>query len=362
MTLAMADGIFISTTMVAAEARNDFWRQVTRPVFDTLPLLDGRALPLEGAIRSRPLASLLIGSVSFNGQRYSRDRRVILQGGLDSYLVQFFVSGTMKGDFGGTDVKASVGDICILDLAQSFRSQVDAGSRFSAAIPRPELEKAVGSRNLHGAVLKAAWPMTRLIATYLGGLVSLGDPLPGTQALAVQEALITLLAAALKGEVLEQASDYAPLSVALRQRVLTFIEQNIGAKNLSPEFIQRRFNVSRAHLYRAFAADGGVAKVVQDRRLDAALVELNKVANSSRSISEIAYSLGFSSGNQLLRGFRTRFAMTPSEAREAAASHQEKRLTPNLQAYFTDIRNRTSQSLRYGELDKSPTGKPPTMG
>jgi hypothetical protein len=35
-----------------------------------------------------------------------------------------------------------------------------------------------------------------------------------------------------------------------------------------------------------------------------------------RRITEIAYSFGFSSSGQFLRAFRTRFAMTPSEARQ----------------------------------------------
>ncbi|MDO8979121.1 MAG: helix-turn-helix domain-containing protein [Afipia sp.] len=34
----------------------------------------------------------------------------------------------------------------------------------------------------------------------------------------------------------------------------------------------------------------------------------------SRSITEIAYDLGFSNSSQFLRAFRSRFAMTPSEA------------------------------------------------
>lgn len=342
--MAMADEVFISTAMVETDVRTDFWRQVTKPVFDTSLFSEDSDGPLEGTIRSRPLGSLLIGSTSFNGQRYNRDRRIIVQGGLDLYVVQVFISGTMTGDFNGIDVRAATGDICILDLAQTVRSKANAGSRLSATVPRREIEKALGPRNLHGTLLKAEWPITQLIATYLGGLVSLGDALPNAHALAVQEALIALLCAALRGEVPERASDYAPLSVALRQRVLTFIEQNISSRELSPEFIQLRFNVSRAHLYRAFAADGGVAKVVQDKRLDAAFLELTKPSNSFRSISEIAYGLGFSSGNQLLRSFRARFGMTPSEAREEGlASHKEKRHTPHLQSYFRAIRNQTTE-------------------
>ncbi|GHE80449.1 hypothetical protein GCM10019059_43340 [Camelimonas fluminis] len=180
--------------------------------------------------------------------------------------------------------------------------------------------------------------MTRLITTYLEGLVSLQETLGGPQALAAQEALITLLASALTAETPDQTHEQAPLAVALRQRVLMFIQQNLHAKDLSPETIQRQFNVSRAHLYRAFAADGGVAKVVQDKRLDATCLELLKPENAARSITDIAYSMGFSSSNQLLRSFRARFGITPTEARhEGLASGLQNGLTPDLQAYFSHL-------------------------
>ncbi len=88
--------------------------------------------------------------------------------------------------------------------------------------------------------------------------------------------MVILLAAALKGETLEKAEEFSPLTLVLRQRVMAFIKQNIHLPEMSQELIQRRFNVSRTHLYRAFAADGGVTKVLRDMRLDAAFVELTR--------------------------------------------------------------------------------------
>jgi len=231
-------------------------------------------------------------------------------------------------------------------MTQPLSSAVDAGSRLSVVMPRRELEKATGYRNLHGARLKGAWPVTQIITHYLAQLVSLEDPLATAQAFAAQEALIVLLAGALNGEALAHVATPQPAGVTLRQRVLTFIEQNLGSGELTPDAIQRRFNVSRAHLYRAFAADGGVARVVQDKRLDAAFLELLRAGPSSRSIADIAYSMGFSSSNQLLRNFRARFGVTPSEARnEGKMSHPGKLHTGDFQAYLQ-------------EFASAPTGRP----
>jgi two-component system response regulator PhoP len=123
-------------------------------------------------------------------------------------------------------------------------------------------------------------------------------------------------------QVTDELADRPRLEAVLRQRVLAFIQQNIHRPDLSPILITNRFNVSRSHLYRAFASDGGVAKVLRDKRLDAAIQELSRADGSTPSITELAHRLGFSSNNQFLRAFRNRFGITPSQARE-------KRPAPN---------------------------------
>jgi AraC-like DNA-binding protein len=157
--------------------------------------------------------------------------------------------------------------------------------------------------------------MTSLITGYLRGLCSLDAPLPDAQSAVAEEAAVSLLSSALRSAAPDGVADTAVLMVGLRQRILEFVADNIYSSELSPDFLCRRFNVSRAHLYRAFAREGGVAKVLRDTRLDAAHHELTQNIAAPRSITEIAYSLGFSSSNQLLRSFRTRFGVTPSSAR-----------------------------------------------
>jgi len=336
-----ANDIFISTAMVERKDRTDFWRAAAGPVFEPSPIPDEWNSPLEGILRARPLGSLVVGSTTFNGQKFNRDRRSIVQGGLDYYFVQIATSGGMRGDFNGVNVKADVGDILIADLTQTLRSQTEAGHRDSVLISRKPLEKAVGFRNLHGVVLKAEQPMTQYLVTCLGGLYALSPSLSDAQAAAVEEAVIGLLAAALRGEESDKNDDFSsPLGLVLRQRVLEFMSQNIHMPEMSSELIQRRFKVSRSHLYRAFAADGGVAKVLRDMRLDAAFLELTRTDRSSRFISEIAFRYGFSSSNQFLRGFRARFGVTPSEARQAKLIFPSgMRPNPDLMAHFVDVRN-----------------------
>jgi len=293
-------------------------RDAQHPVY--VAGVDGHrhVVPIE-SIRMRAIGLLLVGVTSFNEQRRRRERRIAVPGGLDHYLVQLFGAHAQHGQADGADGPAATGDLCIFDLAQPLKSRLDAGATLSVLLPRPLLEKATSLRNLHGLVLKAESPMTSLVVACLQSLAALDASLPEAQAWAAQEALVTLLSAALNAPVSDEVRA-ASLAAGLRQRVVEFIGRNLCLLELSPDFLCRRFNVSRAHLYRAFAASGGVAKVLRDMRLDAAYRELTQASRDSRSITEMAGSLGFSSGNQLLRSFRARFGITPSEARASAVA------------------------------------------
>ncbi len=264
---------------------------------------------------ARELATSQDVTLSYQ-RRIIGDRIDIPPSGGDHYLLQLIGKGAGQ-DGGAADGGESRGDIRIVDLARSSELESMVPSGLSTSLPRQLLEKA-GSRHLHGAVLKAEWPMTALVAACIEGLCALQARLTKLQADAAQQALATLLLAAWRGHAANGEAE--PPHTRLRQRVLEFMDQHIHLQELSPALICHRLNVSRAHLYRAFAADGGVVKMLRDMRLDAVRRELVQAVRPPRSITEMAYSLGFSSANQLLRSFRARFGLTPSEARAELAA------------------------------------------
>lgn len=327
--------LFLSTEMVAADERTDFWREIIKPMFESTQLPEDKGMPLQGSIRSYAVNSLLIGATSFSRQQYKRDQRMISGGGIDHYLVEVLETGRVAGNYNGLCITANPGDITILDLGQIMESQVENGSRITAAILRTDLEKAVGWRNLHGTVLRAGLPVTKLLMDYMIGLLAVAGDLSTSQSAATQEAMITLLAAGLNGHEGPSHQERAALSVILRQRVLDYIDRHISDPALSPELLTLRFKVSRSHLYRTFEADGGVASIIRDKRLDLAYRAL--MTNSSRvlSITEIAYNCGFSNSTQFIRGFRTRFGATAKEIRRESSEFLPKHTgTFHLQTHF----------------------------
>ena len=312
----MQDEIYVSTEGVEPALRNDVWRAITGSLFETrLPPGNRKAL-LEGSVSLIPFGGLLVGTTTFNQQTYHRNQRLVVQTGLDQYLLQLFTAGSLNGHCDGHAISVLAGDICIFDLARVASTVVTPGQTISMILPRGPLDQANRGRSLHGTVLRAGEPMTRVLTDLLMGLPTVAASMTNQETLAVEDAMLRLLAAGAARHELDALPHSLALSQVFKQQALAFIDANLYERTLSPDALVRRFQISRAYLYRMFAADGGVAKVIRDKRLDASYRAILRNTRGAQSITDIAFQLGFSNSSQFARAFRTRFAMTPTEARQ----------------------------------------------
>ncbi len=131
--------------------------------------------------------------------------------------------------------------------------------------------------------------------------------------------------AVLSSTLARRAASELPTESAItqtwRRRVLAFVDaRNLAAPELGPELLMRRFQISRAHLYRMFAhrercfgtwcAAHGWRAAYRERAS----------RGSARSITTIATDFAFSSSSQVLaQRSGARFGVTPSEARNEAS-------------------------------------------
>ncbi|KAB2770942.1 helix-turn-helix domain-containing protein [Brucella anthropi] len=307
----------ISTDTIEDKLRNAFWRAVLKPVYEITGEDDD--YQFSGSIVARSIGSIQIGATSFNSQNYSRAPKLIAQGGLNQYILQLITGGDLHGDFNGVDVKAKQGDIVIIDLTQTVESRASGGSRITVMIPRDELEKIVGWRNLHGLVMLADAPMTRLLFNYLRSLQSLNGDLDRIEAQSAQDAMFILLGATINGTE-GGAVEALPANLPMRKHILAYINENLSNPSLGPHLIIKSLRISRSRLYRALDMDGGVARIIRDKRLDRAYRILVDERGRHVSLKEIAYRCGFHDGTQFTKAFKVRFGMSPKDARESDAA------------------------------------------
>ena len=108
-------------------------------------------------------------------------------------------------------------------------------------------------------------------------------------------------------------SVHHPLSPARLRRVVDLMTSNLS-DDLSLDVLAVESGYSRAHFLRMFQAATGSTphRYLRERRLEYAR---DLLMSGKRSITEIAYSAGFSSHSHLTKLFHERFGATPSEFR-----------------------------------------------
>lgn len=106
------------------------------------------------------------------------------------------------------------------------------------------------------------------------------------------------------------------------RRICDCIDRNLVNPDLSPALIAQDLAMSRATLYRFAKPLGGIQRFVRKRRLQYAFALIKTDALAVRSISVLAYDLGFSSENTFRRAFKDMFGMSPSTARTAALTSE----------------------------------------
>jgi AraC-like DNA-binding protein len=166
---------------------------------------------------------------------------------------------------------------------------------------------------MHGVVLRANLPVTRLLAHALTGLLATIEDLPVAQA---EAAVAGFLLVAKQAWIDASTAAAAEASLVL-DRAVAVLAANLSHPAMTPERLAERVGVSRTSLYRLFAPYGGVAAYQLKLRLDASLKALLDRSSKSLSISSVALQNGFSSHTSFSRSFRARFGRTPGDVLRA---------------------------------------------
>ncbi len=306
--------LFWSSDMVDPKIRDENYRAVSSFVYEIAPWDINGEQGFRGSVSSCPFGSMTEGATTYNSQKFWRSRRRVVSSAMELYLVSLFIAGSEEADFNGRDVRVKAGDILIVDMTQTLSGQETEGARMIVVVARSDLQRLLPGRNLHGVVLDAAAPATRLLAEYFIGLNKVLADLSEDEIPAAQEAFLLLLASAINGG--SDNYNVVPVNMPMRQRIIDYIHRNLENPRLGPQDIVAHFRVSRSHLYRAFEADGGIATLIREKRLDLAYRLLSNQKVNRLSNKEIIYRCGLPQSVNFSKIFKERFGVRPAEARE----------------------------------------------
>ena len=230
--------------------------------------------------------------------------------------VEFFLcrNGHVAAEYGGPHLAIETGDLVFVDYRKPISSHATAFDSTALSLNRDKVPSLFRSGEMHGVVLRANRPATRLLTHALDALLETIEHLSVAQA---EAAVAGFVLVATQAWIDASASTTAENSHVL-DRAVSLLAANLSHPAMTPDKLAERVGISRTSLYRLFAPYGGVAAYQLKLRLDASLKALLDRSTKSVSISSVALQNGFTSHTSFSRAFRARFDRTPGDVLRTA--------------------------------------------
>ncbi|GGC85162.1 helix-turn-helix domain-containing protein [Chelatococcus reniformis] len=235
------------------------------------------------------------------------------------YVLAFPLSGSLLFRQDGRSGTALPNEYVLLsELAFYELSSAERAHALIMRIPVSELRSRMVAVEDHVARrFKMNEHMTRLLVGLVKSVAELfvDRPPPNPQALATE--IISFVALAIGAEDRGAATDVRNTRYHLRRRIADFIETHLGDQDLSPKRIAASSRISLSYLYSLFNDDETtVGQFVQVKRLQRAYEMLVADPRGHRTVSEVAYDVGFKNVSHFSRSFSRHFGITPRDVRQ----------------------------------------------
>jgi AraC-like DNA-binding protein len=294
--------------------RFEVWRsgitthQVTRS--------DPPGAPFDAVVDAWTLREMVMSHSRIGAARMVRTAAMAQQDGRDWILVLLLKSGTMTfaTDDGTRQQTMRLGEVAVFDTIRDFASDGSAMDSITCAISRRAFAQITSEPPLHhGLIVEGAWG--RLLANYLLSFVRQIPEMEADDASSLTAAFVGLLTAALRATQPTGDALVSKTIATTRQRVESYIDQNLTSDQLTSEQICETLALSKSSLYRAFAHAGGITTYIRKRRLEVIHALLNTTTDG---LGEISRQYGFVSAAHFSRAFRKQFGFSPRAARHGS--------------------------------------------
>ncbi len=278
------------------------------------------------------LPGLGIVASEMSALRIARTRRTMLDGNDNIRLVVLRSGGSAKVSHLGMDLTLNPGSAVALSNCD-LNTVTFTGPRsrlLSLNLTRSVLRPLLGDfDSVLAHTISDQTGALRLLASYTDALLGAAAP-PTHELRQLVVSHLYDLAALTMGAMRDAASiaESRGLRAARVREIKSDVAANLWRESLSINEIAARHGITPRYIQMMFEEEGSTfTRFLLGARLDRAYQMLLDVRFADRSISAIAFAVGFGDLSYFNRSFRRRFSGTPSDVRNTAKLHQGKLCT-----------------------------------
>lgn len=304
------------TDDIPAQRRDEFVRDFYGRIQMRLRIEPHEDHPLRFKARTMLLPDMALTSGAVSPMAWERTAELMADDNDD--VILSWNSGGYRFDMPGAGMfETKPGAAAILPLDRRF-SITTTESRWTMALQfkRSLLRPLVGHiDDVRPDCIARERPEHRLLFDYLWSITE--QALPASLGPLVSRHVIDLLAVSFGA--IREGEPPPGVRAARLAEIKQYVARQLRNPALSAEQVSRHFSISARYVRRLFAEERtSFSDYVTERRLDYVHSCLADTRQILRPVADIAFEVGFVEPSTFYRQFRRRYAMTPTDVRQAA--------------------------------------------
>ncbi len=311
-----------STSGLAPRRRIEFWNDLTSGTFSPIVANPFDLQRFEPSLARASVGEVLLSEVRSSPSVVDHAVEHVARTRQPMFFLHAQLEGRSVNRQDGREACLEAGEFTLFDNTRPYQMTFDQPNTVLVVgipdrllrrhLPHPESVVALPVRR-HD-------PLAPLLMDFLERVwaVCRSDSVPSGHSLA--GALLHLIGGAY-GSLPQACAKGSSIAECRRLRIVRYIEDHLGEADLSPARIAATFRMTPRNLHLVFSRGGEtLCQYIQRRRLEECARLLADPAQLGRTISDVAFDLGFSSLTHFGKVFREQFGSTPSEYRHARGS------------------------------------------
>jgi AraC-like DNA-binding protein len=321
--------MFDSKTLPIAK-RRQAWRDAICEIYLQVDCAAEQSGDYDGFVREARFGGVTLTDTLISPQSVDRQSQHISHFDKDYYYAGIEHIGAVNILQAGSSFVLRPGVGAIYYANQPYQLRCDVKSRqFWIELPRKAFDNRFDSgRPPLLAHLDLSRGLGRIAMEFCSALASEGAGLAPQVRAKLGEQFMDLLALAAANDPGRQPAAETSVQRARLRSVQAYIDTHLIDPNLSLAVIAKKNGISLRYLHQLFRlTDMSVSEWLRLRRLQRCHDLLSSPQHATRSITEIAYSMGFGSSSHFSNLFRAQFGVRPSDVRAVSVVASLSRMT-----------------------------------